>query len=98
MAPEPTSPNRAVIMILGAMFALAMGGGVGILLEATDPSVHTARQLQASLRIPVLAAIPQIWLESDRAAQRRGARARRARDGRRRRVRPRRRRRRTTPG
>ncbi len=72
MAPGPTSPNRAVIVILGAMFALAMGGGVGILLEATDPSVHTARQLQASLRIPVLAAIPQIWLESDRAAQRRG--------------------------
>jgi len=72
MAPGPTSPNRAVIVILGAMFALAMGGGVGILLEAADPSVHTARQLQASLRIPVLAAIPQIWLESDRAAQRRG--------------------------
>ena len=71
MAPGPTSPNRAVIVILGAMFALAMGGGVGILLEATDPSVHTARQLQGSLRIPVLAAIPQIWLESDRAAQRR---------------------------
>ena len=72
MAPGPTSPNRSVIVILGAMFALAMAGGVGILLEATDPSVHTARQLQASLRIPVLAAIPQIWLESDRAAQRRG--------------------------
>jgi len=72
MAPGPTSPNRGVIVILGAMFALAMGGAVGILLEATDPSVHTARELQASLRIPVLAAIPQIWLESDRAAQRRG--------------------------
>ncbi len=71
LAPEPTSPNRAVIVILGMMFALAMGGGVGILLEATDPSVHTARQLQESLRIPVLAAIPQIWLESDRMAQRR---------------------------
>ena len=72
MAPGPTSPNRSVIVILGVMFALAMGGAVGILLEAIDPSVHTARQLQASLRIPVLAAIPQIWLESDRAAQRRG--------------------------
>jgi succinoglycan biosynthesis transport protein ExoP len=72
MAPEATSPNRAVIVILGAFFALAMGGVVGIALEATDPSVHTARQLQGALRIPVLAAIPQIWLESDRAAQRRG--------------------------
>ena len=72
MAPEPTSPNRSVIVILGLMFALAIGGAVGILLEAIDPSVHTARQLQATLRLPVLAAIPRIWLESDRAAQRRG--------------------------
>jgi polysaccharide chain length determinant protein (PEP-CTERM system associated) len=72
MAPGPTSPNRSVIVILGLFFGIAMGGAVGVLLEATDPSVHTARQLQASLRLPVLAAIPQIWLESDRAAQRRG--------------------------
>jgi uncharacterized protein involved in exopolysaccharide biosynthesis len=71
MAPKATSPNRAVIVILGAFFALAMGGAVGIVLEAIDPSVHTARQLQGSLGIPVLAAIPQIWLESDRSAQRR---------------------------
>jgi hypothetical protein len=71
MAPAPTSPNRSVIVILGLLFAVAMGGSVGILLEATDPSVHTARQLQASMRLPVLAAIPQIHLESDRAEQRR---------------------------
>jgi polysaccharide biosynthesis transport protein len=72
MAPAPTSPNRPAIVILGLVFALAIGGGVGILLEAIDPSVHTARQLQSTLRLPVLAAIPRIWLESDRAAQRRG--------------------------
>jgi polysaccharide chain length determinant protein (PEP-CTERM system associated) len=72
MAPGPTSPNRGAILILGMVFALAIGGAVGIVLEAIDPSVHTARQLQATLRLPVLAAIPRIWLESDRAAQRRG--------------------------
>ena len=71
MAPEATSPNRGVIVILGALFGIALGGAIGILLEATDPSVHTARQLQSTLRVPVLAAIPQIWLDSDRAAQRR---------------------------
>jgi polysaccharide chain length determinant protein (PEP-CTERM system associated) len=71
MAPEPTSPNRPAIVILGLVFALAIGGAVGILLEAIDPSVHTARQLQSTLRLPVLAAIPRIWLESDRASQRR---------------------------
>ena len=72
IAPEPTSPNRSAIVILGLVFAIAIGGAVGIVLEAIDPSVHTARQLQATLRLPVLAAIPRIWLESDRAAQRRG--------------------------
>jgi uncharacterized protein involved in exopolysaccharide biosynthesis len=70
-APEPTSPNRPAIVILGLVFALAIGGAVGILLEAIDPSLHTARQLQAALRLPVLAAIPRIWLESDRVTQRR---------------------------
>ena len=71
MAPKPTSPNRATIIILGTLFGLLMGGALGVLLEAVDPTVHNARQLQTSLQIPVLAAIPQIWLESDRAAQRR---------------------------
>jgi polysaccharide chain length determinant protein (PEP-CTERM system associated) len=72
MAPAPTSPNRSVIVILGAIFGLALGAVVGVLLEASDPTVHNARQLQSSMRVPVLAAIPQIVLESDRAAQRRG--------------------------
>ena len=40
-------------------------------MEAADPTVHDARQLQASLNIPVLAAIPEIWLESDRLRKRR---------------------------
>jgi hypothetical protein len=44
---------------------------VGILLEATDTSVHDARKLQTRLQLPVLASIPQIWLEADRAVQRR---------------------------
>jgi polysaccharide chain length determinant protein (PEP-CTERM system associated) len=66
-APDPVSPNRVLIVVLGVIFALALGGAVGVLWEAVDPAVHDAHQLQASLRIPVLAAIPQIWLEADRA-------------------------------
>jgi polysaccharide chain length determinant protein (PEP-CTERM system associated) len=70
-APEPVSPHRLLIVVLGALFGLALGAAVGVLLEATDPSVHDAHQLQEALRIPVLAAIPQIWLEADRARLRR---------------------------
>lgn len=71
LAPEPTSPNRPVIVIIGIIFGLAMGAGIGIVLEAADASIHDARQLQASFNLPVLVAIPEIWLESDRMRQRR---------------------------
>jgi hypothetical protein len=70
-APEPSAPNRPLILILGALFAMLVGLGVGVMLEALDTSPHDPRQLQARLALPVLAAIPQIWLESDRLHQRR---------------------------
>jgi polysaccharide chain length determinant protein (PEP-CTERM system associated) len=71
LAPQPASPNRPLIIAIGVIFGLALGVGLGIVLEAADASVHDARGLQSSLQIPVLAAIPTIWLESDRLAQRR---------------------------
>jgi polysaccharide chain length determinant protein (PEP-CTERM system associated) len=71
IAPEATSPNRLLIMILGCFFAVAVGVGVGIMRESLDSSLHNARQLQAATSIPVLAAIPKILLEADLAAQRR---------------------------
>lgn len=69
--PEPASPNRPLIVLAGGLFGLLLGGGLAFLLEATDTSYHSARRLQESLRIPVLAAIPSILLESDRRAERR---------------------------
>jgi hypothetical protein len=60
-----------MIITLGFVFAIGVGVGLGILLESLDGSVHTARQLQSSTGIPVLAAIPRISLEADFAALRR---------------------------
>ena len=71
IAPRPTSPNRVLILVLGGFFAIAVGAGVGMLLESTDASVHNARQLQVATGIPVLASIPKILLEADLAALRR---------------------------
>jgi len=71
VAPEPSAPNRPLILLLSAMLGVAIGLGTGVLLEATDTSVHDARKLQTRLQLPVLASIPQIWLEADRAVQRR---------------------------
>jgi hypothetical protein len=71
VAPEPTSPNRPVLMILSLVLGLAVGAAAGILIEATDSSLHTVRQVQNAVQLPVLASIPVILLESDRRALRR---------------------------
>jgi len=70
-APEPSAPNRVLILVVGFLFALMVGGAVGILREAMDTSPHDARQLQTRVQLPVLASIPAIILESDRARVRR---------------------------
>lgn len=69
--PEPASPRRLVIVVVGLMLGVALGGGVGLLLESADSSFHGARDLQQKLRIPVLAEIPAILLDADRASARR---------------------------
>lgn len=71
VALEPISPNRPVIITIAVIFGFALGMGIGFLLEAADPTIHNARQLQTSFNLPVLVAIPEIWLESDRMKQRR---------------------------
>jgi len=69
--PDPTSPNRLLIAVMGVLLGGALGGGIGVLMEATDSSFHEGRKLQSTFRIPVLAQIPAIVLEADRVAQRR---------------------------
>jgi polysaccharide chain length determinant protein (PEP-CTERM system associated) len=69
--PNPSSPNRVLIVLLGVFFGIALGGALGVVLEAADTSLHSARQLQATVNAPVLSSIPRIWLASDRAAARR---------------------------
>jgi LPS O-antigen subunit length determinant protein (WzzB/FepE family) len=70
-APEPSSPNRGLIVALGIVFGLGIGGGVALLRDMLDTSPHDARTLQSQLDLPVLASIPQIWLEGDRVLLRR---------------------------
>jgi polysaccharide chain length determinant protein (PEP-CTERM system associated) len=67
----PSSPNRLLIVAMGLVLGMALGGMTGLLVESADTSFHGPRQIQSALRIPVLAAIPSITLEADRAAVRR---------------------------
>jgi succinoglycan biosynthesis transport protein ExoP len=66
-APQPSSPNRLLLLSLATIMGLALGGGIGLISEVADSSVHTSNELQAALGIPVLISVPNIMLESDRA-------------------------------
>jgi len=69
--PDATSPNRPLIIVLGLLLGIGAGAGFALLLDAGDTSYHDSRALQSALRIPVLASIPAILLDPDRARIRR---------------------------
>ena len=68
---EPSSPNRPLILIMGVIGGIALALGAALALEGVDSSFHVVRDLQSALSIPVLAAIPNILLESDYILRRR---------------------------
>jgi uncharacterized protein involved in exopolysaccharide biosynthesis len=68
-AVEPSSPNRILILVLGSILGLALGGGIGLVSELSDSSLHNSVDLQNALGIPVLVSVPRIMLESDRVAR-----------------------------
>jgi succinoglycan biosynthesis transport protein ExoP len=67
----PSSPNRPLILIMGVIGGIALALGAALALEGVDSSFHVVRDLQSALSIPVLAAIPNILLESDHILRRR---------------------------
>ena len=61
---EPASPNRPLVMILGAVLAMLLAAGVAALLESLDGSVRGRRDLITLVAgVPPLAIIPNIVLE-----------------------------------
>ena len=61
---EPASPNRPLVMILGAVLSLLLAAGVAALLESLDGTVRGRRDLIALVAgVPPLAIIPDIELE-----------------------------------
>lgn len=63
---EPSSPNRMLLLSIGAILGLVVGFGAGLIAEVSDSSIHSSNELQLAMGIPVLASVPQIVLESDR--------------------------------
>lgn len=61
----PSKPNRPAILLLGLVFGLAAGIGMGFLAERLDDRIYGARQLGAVLGAPPLIAVPIIRTEAD---------------------------------
>ncbi len=65
---EPASPDRPVVMLLGAVLSLLLAVGVAALLEALDGTVRGRRDLVSLVAgVPPLAIIPDIELEQPAA-------------------------------
>jgi uncharacterized protein involved in exopolysaccharide biosynthesis len=61
---DPSSPNRPIVMVLGAVLAILLAVGVAALLEALDGTVRGRRDLVSLVAgVPPLAIIPDIVLE-----------------------------------
>jgi polysaccharide biosynthesis transport protein len=70
---KPVSPNVPVILIIGAFLGIGAGVGTASMKEYGDHSVRNERDLTALIPVAVLASIPEILTEKDRAQQRRKA-------------------------
>ncbi|MEY8688745.1 MAG: GNVR domain-containing protein [Leptothrix sp. (in: b-proteobacteria)] len=55
---KPYKPNRPVIVMMGAVLALALAVVTALLAEALDRTVHSTRDAMRALQVPVLAVIP----------------------------------------
>jgi len=59
---EPASPNRRLLVAMGAVLALALAAGAAALLEVTDGRIRGRTDIISLLTVPPLAVIP--WHEN----------------------------------
>ena len=67
---KPNSPNRLGILLLGLLLSIGGGLGYGAVLESLDQSVKSAKELAGLAVAPLLASIPYIANNSERASKR----------------------------
>jgi polysaccharide biosynthesis transport protein len=67
---DPVAPNRMVLLLVALGAAAAAAVGAAALAETLDGSFHTADELTAFTRVPVLASIPLIVTAADRRRSR----------------------------
>jgi uncharacterized protein involved in exopolysaccharide biosynthesis len=68
---KPVSPNRILILVMGAVLSLAAGFGAVVLKDTLDPSIRGVNDVRRLLSVAPLAAIPVIMTAEDTRRQRR---------------------------
>jgi len=68
---SPISPNRPLILLMGAIAGLGVGLGLVALREQRDKGLRSEHDVLSVLRLPVLAVIPAIETRRDRTRKRR---------------------------
>ena len=68
---EPVSPNRPLLLWIGALLAVLFGGGSAFVAEALDPRVEGADALARLAGMAPIAVIPFIATSADLAIERR---------------------------
>ena len=56
----PASPNRLRLILMGILAGLGLGVGAAFFSEQVDPSFRDVDDVETSLRLPVLAAVPKL--------------------------------------
>ncbi len=64
--PEPISPNRKKIVIMGSGASLALALGLAFLVEIMKPAIRTAAQLERQLELRPVVSIPYIQTPRER--------------------------------
>lgn len=65
----PVEPRRMRAVFMAFLFSIGLGIGISIFMEFMDDTLHSAEDVETSLRLPAVAVIPQIGGASRRRLQ-----------------------------
>jgi polysaccharide chain length determinant protein (PEP-CTERM system associated) len=70
---DPVAPDRMILLVAALLGSLALGAAVAAVAETLDTSLHTADDVRAFTRVPIVTSIPVIVTAGALRARRRRA-------------------------